>query len=329
MREPGFWWREPGVASALLSPISFVYGAVAARRMDGRGARVSVPVICVGNFTLGGAGKTPTAIAFARILAQAGKRPFFLTRGYGGRLAGPVHVDPQTHTAADVGDEAPLLAKAAPTIVSRDRVDGAHAAIAAGATVIVMDDGLQNASLAKNFTIAVIDGERGIGNGCVFPAGPLRAPLPSQIDRINALLVVGKDAGVASIATARNLPVLHAHIETDSQAIAAVKQRKVLAFAGIGSPERFFATVKRAGIDAPVCKAFDDHHRFTAEEAAALIMQAEHEGLSLLTTEKDRARMSGEPALAALAQRAHTLPITIIFDEEEKLRGLLMAACGR
>jgi tetraacyldisaccharide 4'-kinase len=188
---------------------------------------------------------------------------------------------------------------------------------------------LQNASLAKDFTIAVIDGERGIGNGRVFPAGPLRAPLPAQLARVNALLVVGDDIAASSIATGRNLPILHARIEPDAQAVAAMKQRKALAFAGIGNTERFFATVKRAGIDAPIRKAFDDHHRFTAEEAAMLIMQAEHQGLSLLTTEKDRARIAGEPALAALAQRAHTLPITIAFDEEERLRSLLLAACGR
>lgn len=329
MREPHFWWREPGVVSALLSPFAFLYGATAASRMSGAGTRVSVPVICVGNFTLGGTGKTPAAIAIARMLAQSGKRPFFLTRGYGGRLAGPLHVDHETHSAADVGDEPLLLAKAAPTIVSRDRVAGAHAAIAAGTSVIVMDDGLQNPSLAKNFTIAVIDGERGIGNGRVFPAGPLRAPLAAQLARVSALLIVGKGNDTSSFGHARNLPTLHAHVEPDAQAIAAMKQRKVLAFAGIGNPERFFETMKRAGIDAPVCRAFDDHHRFTAEEAAALIMQAEHEGLSLLTTEKDRARMTGDPLLTALAQRAHTLPVTMVFDEETKLRELLLAACGR
>src|SRR5581483_211292 len=229
MREPAFWWRKPGLASALLSPIALLYGSVAAGRMGGSGVRVSVPVICAGNFTLGGTGKTPTAIAIARILAQAGKRSFFLTRGYGGRLTGPLLVDPQTHAAADVGDEALLLARTAPTIVSIDRVAGAHAAIAAGANVIVMDDGLQNASLAKNFTIAAIDGERGIGNGCVFPSGPLRAPLPAQLDRANAVLVIGKDIAGSSVVAGRDLPVLRAHIEPDAQAIAAMKQRKVLA----------------------------------------------------------------------------------------------------
>jgi tetraacyldisaccharide 4'-kinase len=326
MRDPAFWWREPGLASALLTPLAHSYGAIAARRMGAPGTRVQAPVICVGNFTLGGAGKTPVAIAIARMLAQAGQTPFCLSRGYGGRLGGPVQTNLKTHTAADVGDEALLLAHAAPTIVSRDRVAGARAAIAAGASTVVMDDGLQNSSIAKDLSIAVMDGSRGIGNGKVFPAGPLRAPLAAQLKRTDAVLIVGTAA--ATVATHGRL-VLHARIEPDPAAVAAMKPRKVLAFAGIGDPERFFGTARRAGIDVVACEAFGDHHRFSGEEAAELIMQAEHNGLSLLTTEKDRARMTGDPLLAALAARAHTLPVTMVFEDEDKLRELLLAACRR
>ena len=215
MREPAFWWRKPGLLSALLAPVAAGYGAIAARRMAQQGVRASVPVLCVGNFTLGGAGKTPTAIAIAKILQQAGERPFCLSRGYGGSLAGPKIVDAQSDVASAVGDEALLLAHAAPAIVARDRVAGAAAARAAGASVIVMDDGLQNASLVKDFTLAVVDGRRGTGNGKVFPAGPLRAPINAQWARTDALLVVGVISGAAeavAAAKARGLPVLHARL---------------------------------------------------------------------------------------------------------------------
>jgi len=328
MREPSFWWREPGLTAAILSSFASVYGAIAAGRLKQQGIRVSVPVICIGNFTVGGAGKTPAAIAVARILADAGERPFFLSRGYGGKQAGPLRVDAAAHNASDVGDEALLLAHSMPAIVSRDRVAGARAAIAAGASVIVMDDGLQNPSLTKDFTIAVVDSRRGIGNGKVFPAGPLRAPFAAQLVRTDALLIVGNSAdtsGVTAAAQASNLPVLHGRLVPDPAAVAAFKTRKVLAFAGIGDPEKFFATVRNAGIAAPVCKTFADHHPFTGEEAAALVMQAEHEGLSLLTTEKDHVRMTGNPLLAALCARAHTLPVTMAFDDDDKVRGLLLA----
>ncbi len=173
----------PGIAAGLLAPLGAIYGAVAGARMAQRGHRAGIPVICVGNLTLGGAGKTPTAIAVARILDAAGRRPFVLSRGYGGALKGPVRVDPAVHRSGDVGDEPLLLARHAPTIVSRDRAAGAEAARAAGADSIVMDDGFQNPALHKDRSILVADGRRGIGNGRVFPAGPLRAPLDGQLRR--------------------------------------------------------------------------------------------------------------------------------------------------
>src|SRR5665213_4581001 len=167
MREPGFWWRKAGLASGLLMPAAAVYGAIAARRMARPGARMKRPVLCVGNFTLGGAGKTPAALWLAKMLQDAGERPFCLSRGYGGSLSGPKLVDAHGDVAAQVGDEALQLARVAPTVVARDRPAGAQAAIAAGASVIVMDDGLQNSSLVKDFTIAVVDGRRGLGIGRV------------------------------------------------------------------------------------------------------------------------------------------------------------------
>jgi tetraacyldisaccharide 4'-kinase len=328
MREPGFWWRQPGLRSALLAPVAAVYGAIAASRMAREGARAGVPVLCVGNFTLGGSGKTPAVMAIAKMLQEAGERVFSLSRGYGGSIAGPKQVDAHADHASEVGDEALLLARVAPTIVSRDRVAGAEAARAAGASVVLMDDGLQNPSLAKDFTLAVIDGRRGTGNGKVFPAGPLRAPLDAQWARSDALLVVGEIVGakdVIAAAKARQKSVLHARFVLDSTAVKALAGKKVLAFAGIGDPEKFFATVAAAGIAAPRRVGFADHHRFTAEEAASLVMQAEHDGLELLTTEKDHARMAGDPALTALAQRARVLPVTLEFNEADELRALLLA----
>ena len=332
MRDPAFWWRKAGLAAGLLAPLGTAYGAIAARRMAGSGARAALPVLCVGNFTLGGAGKTPTVMMLAHLLQDAGERPCCLSRGYGGSLAGPKLVDGHTDRAAVVGDEALLLARVAPTIVARDRVEGSRAAAAQGASVVIMDDGLQNASLAKDFTIAVVDGRRGIGNGKVFPAGPLRAPLDAQLKRSDALLVVGDGDGardVAALAGARGLPVLHGRLKPDAAAIAELKARKVLAFAGIGDAEKFFATATQAGTTIAQRKSFADHHRYTAEEAAELIMQAEHDGLALLTTEKDRARMTGEPLLAALAQRAHVLPVTLVVDEADVLRSLVLAKVRR
>jgi len=332
MRDPAFWWRKPGLCSALLVPLAVGYGAIAARRMSKAGARPGIPVLCVGNFTLGGAGKTPTTIAIARMLSGAGERVFCLSRGYGGSLAGPKLVDVHADTAARVGDEALLLARAAPTIIARDRVMGAELTRAKGASVVVMDDGLQNGSIAKDFTLAVVDGRRGIGNGAVFPAGPLRAPLAAQLARSDALLVVGDDSGagaVISAAAARGLPVLHGRLVPDAAAVTALKPHKVLAFAGIGDPDKFFATVAAAGIAIAAKKSFPDHHTYTAEEAAELVMDCEHDSLTLLTTEKDHVRMTGNPALSALHARAQVLPVTMQVDEADELRKLVTAALRR
>lgn len=332
MREPAFWWRKAGLMAGLLAPLAGLYGAVATQRMRRPGTRAGMPVLCIGNFTLGGAGKTPTAIALTGMLAEAGERVFCLSRGYGGRLAGPKRVDIQTDSAAEVGDEALLLARAAPTIIARNRVAGAAAAQAQGAGVVVMDDGLQNGALVKDFTIAVVDGRRGIGNGCVFPAGPLRAPLRAQMARCDALLVVGDEAAardVVAAARARGLPVWHGRLRPDLVAVADLHGRKVLAFAGIGDPDKFFATVGEAGIDIAQRMAFPDHHRFTAEEAAELIMEAEHRGLSLITTEKDRARMAGDPLTETLARRTHVLPVTMVIEEADEMRMLVLETLWR
>ncbi|TMK20987.1 MAG: tetraacyldisaccharide 4'-kinase [Alphaproteobacteria bacterium] len=323
MREPSFWWGEASLASALLAPLAAIYGAVAQARLGGRGRRAGAPVVCIGNLTVGGAGKTPTALAVARMLAAAGERPVFLSRGYGGTLAGPVRVDPARHGAYDVGDEPLLLARMAPTIVARDRVKGA--AIAAGASVIVMDDGFHNPSLTKDFSVLVVDARRGIGNGRVIPAGPLRAPLDAQLSRAHALVVVGASSrAVAVAATARDIPVLQARLRPDAAFIAGLGGARVLAFAGIGDPEKFFLTLADAGVALAARRSFPDHHRYTRAQAKALCEEAARAGLVLVTTEKDLARLGGADEAAELAAQARALPVTLAFEDEERFKSLLL-----
>jgi tetraacyldisaccharide 4'-kinase len=328
MREPAFWWRNAGRAAAVLAAASALYGAVVVRRMRRTGRRAGIPVLCVGNFTLGGAGKTPTAMALAKILLHAGHRPFFLSRGYGGRLSGPVQVDELLHRARDVGDEPMLLARLAPTIVAHDRVAGAMMARNAGADVIVMDDGFQNPALHKDASLIVVDARRGIGNRRVFPAGPLRAPLERQLQATDAILLIGQGDLPAELAVeiqARNIPAFRARFEPDTDAVAVLAGTKTLAFAGIGDPEKFFATVEAAGIQVAVRQAFPDHHRYTPADAAVLLRRAAQEGLHLLTTEKDLVRLIGDEKLAALAAKTRTLPVTLVFEDPAALRAWMLA----
>jgi tetraacyldisaccharide 4'-kinase len=332
MREPAFWWREAGLAAGLLAPLAAVYGAVAAARLAQSGARAAVPVVCIGNLTVGGAGKTPLALALARLLQDAGQAPMLLSRGYGGELKGPLRVDPARHRAADVGDEPLLLARVAPTFVARDRVLGAQAAVAAGAGLILMDDGFQNPSLQKSFSTLVVDGRRGIGNGRVIPAGPLRAPLAAQLARADALVVVGpSDAGAEVVAAVRGrgVPVFHAGVAPDAAVAAALAGTRVLAFAGIGDPEKLFATLRDARIVVAATRSFPDHHRYTSAEARMLCEQADREALMLVTTEKDWVRLQGDAGVAALAARARSLPVSLALKDPSAFLQLLRSRLAR
>jgi tetraacyldisaccharide 4'-kinase len=334
MRDPAFWWTDHSTAATLLAPFGACYGAIAARNMARPGRKAPVPVICVGNFTLGGAGKTPTAIAIARLLLESGHRPFFLSRGYGGRVVGPVRLDNSDPALAcdrgrvgDVGDEPLLLARVAPTIVARDRAVGVKAAAEGGADTIIMDDGLQNPSVDKDLAIAVVDGRRGIGNGRVFPAGPLRAPLEAQLDHIDAVLLVGSANRAAEraidAAQRSGLPVLHGDLHPAPDAVAALAGKPVLAFAGIGDPDKFFATLEAHGIPAAIRKPFPDHHRYAVHEMSVLVDCAERNGLTLVTTEKDLARLSGDPAAVDLIERSAVLPVTLGFKEAPAMEAML------
>ncbi|MEZ5841749.1 MAG: tetraacyldisaccharide 4'-kinase [Hyphomicrobiales bacterium] len=331
MKAPEFWWGGSlgGAAlSLLLAPFGAIVGKIAGRRMAARGATVPVPVICVGNFIAGGAGKTPLALALAELaIGELGRKPFFLTRGYGGRLGGPVLVDPLRHTPAEVGDEPLLLARIAPTVKAHDRVAGAKLAVEAGADLIIMDDGFQNGSLEKDVNIVVVDAGRGLGNSRVMPAGPLRAPLAEQMNRTAAVVVVGTgDAGAAAAQAAarRGKPVIRANVAPVSA--PDIADRRLVAFAGIGRPAKFFATLADLGGKLVETYAFADHHRFTAAEVVAL-EAAEARGLMPITTEKDIVRLAAcGPRGRAFAERTATLPIRLVFEDPRRALALIEAA---
>ena len=315
MKAPAFWWdRTPGIAAALLMPAGHVYGWLTGQRMARAGAVAGVPVVCIGNFTAGGAGKTPVALALARALNAAGETPVLLTRGYGGTLAGPVVVDPAIHDSAAVGDEPLLLARVAPTVVARDRVAGARLARERGASVIVMDDGLQNPALAKDFTLAVVDGGVGFGNGLCVPTGPLRAPVAVQASHVDAVIAIGMGKGITDAVSAAGVagkPVFRTNLAVDDATADQIGGTRVLAFAGIGRPEKFFETLTGLYAKIEGAHAFADHHRYTDQEAEQLLAAAKARGLTPVTTEKDLVRLKGSPALDALAAATLALPVTV------------------
>ncbi len=330
MRAPAFWWRdEPSPIARLLTPVGRLIGAGTARRMAAAGTRVSVPVICVGNPVAGGAGKTPTAIAIARRLMEHGQRPAFVTRGYGGRLTGPLRVDTMTHDHGAVGDEPLLLARVAATYLARDRVAGAALAIAGGARVIVMDDGFQNPSLVKDIALLVVDGAAGIGNGLCLPAGPLRAPLDAQLACCDAVVVVGEGQGGQGVtARAHRLgkPVLSARLVPDEAVAGTLRGRSVIAFAGIGRPSKFAATLRDIGAEVLHLHALGDHAAPDTGQARTILRQAAQTGAVIVATEKDVVKLGGNPALRDLRDATLAVPVRLAFDAPEALDALLCAA---
>ena len=287
------------------------------------GLDAGIPVLCVGNYHVGGAGKTPTVLALARLLRELGETPVVLSRGYGGKLRGPVRVDPERHAAFDVGDEPLMLAEALPVVVARERAKGVPLARAQGASVILMDDGFQNPSIAKDACLIVIDGDRGLGNRQVFPAGPLRAPLRPQLARTDALIVVGNGSAAEPIAVevaAQGKPVLRAHLKPDQAQADSLRGRRVLAFAGIGDPRRFFNTLEASGIEVVRRRAFADHHALSAREIEGLIAEASRDTLTLVTTEKDLARLRRDGRLPDWARQVVPFAVTLAFDDAALLR---------
>jgi tetraacyldisaccharide 4'-kinase len=319
MQAPAFW-QQGGPLAALLAPAGHLYAlAGRLRRALTRPARTACPVICVGNLTAGGSGKTPTALALAERLAALGRRPVFLTRGYGGLERGPLLVDPAGHDAAAVGDEPLLLAALAPTVVARDRAAGARLAATLG-DVIVMDDGFQNPRLAKDLSLLVFDGGAGLGNGRCIPAGPLREGLAEGLARAQACVLIGKDAtGLAGRLGA--LPLLRASLEPEARNLAG---RPVLAFAGIGRPEKFFATLRGLGAELVAARGFPDHHAYRPAELAALRAEAAAAGAALVTTSKDLARLPADERRDVTA-----LAVRLVFADRDALDRLLRGALRR
>jgi tetraacyldisaccharide 4'-kinase len=329
MREPGFWHRPSSWKSHLLRPLAVLYGAVAARRLRRSGLDVGIPVFCVGNYHVGGAGKTPTVLALAKLLRELDERPVVLSRGYGGKLRGPVMVDPARHRAAAVGDEPLMMAQDVPVAVSRDRVEGVVLAKSQLASVILMDDGFQNPSVAKDCSLIVIDGERGLGNGRVLPAGPLRAPLKPQLARTDGLVVVGDGAAgseVAAAVSARGGRVFAAHLQPDEESVAALRGKRLLAFAGIGDPARFFRTLRASGLEVALERAFADHHVFSESDLDALLADARRDQLTLVTTEKDLARLRGGAEPPAFGSEIAGFAVTLEFADAAGLRKFLAEA---
>lgn len=330
MKAPGFWrMRNPTLLARMLQPLGALYGAIAARRMTRPGASVGAPVIVVGNFVAGGAGKTPVALALARMLQAAGERPAFVSRGYGGSLAElrAVRVDGQS--AAAVGDEALLLARAAPAFVGRDRAAAAALAIEEVApSALVCDDGLQSRQVEPDLALAIVDGATGIGNGLCLPAGPMRAPLAAQLRHVDAVAIVGPGEpgeALAALADGAGIKVLRARLEPDESA-RRLAGRDVVAFAGIGVPDKFFRTLEEIGARLVARRAFPDHHPYQQSELAELDALARARNALLVTTEKDAVRLR---ALSAGAQTPVAMRVRIVFEDEGAVAALLAASLAR
>ncbi len=317
MKAPGFWQDPAAPLGRLLSPLGWLYAEATAWRMaHGSPWRAAAPVVCVGNLTVGGTGKTPVVRDLAARLTARGDRPHILSRGYGGRERGPLLVEPARHHAAAVGDEALLLARDAPCWVAADRAAGARAIIAAGGGVILMDDGLQNPALIQDLRLVVIDGETGFGNGRAVPAGPLRERVSAGLSRADAVILLGEDRHGLADAIVDRLPVLRAQLEpVEAAGLADVN---LIAFAGIGRPEKFRATLAKMRARIAGFRGFPDHHPYAEGELTAMARDAERLDATLVTTEKDWVRLS-----PAWRSRVRAVPVVLQWQDPRAIDALL------
>ncbi len=316
MKAPPRFWRRDGITPRVLAPLGAATAGVTARRMARQGLMLEIPVICVGNAGLGGAGKTILALDILRRLQARGRHPYALTRGYQGRLAGPLLADPLRHDAADIGDEALLLAARAPTIVAKDRAAGGRLARKLGADAIVMDDGLQNPGLVKTLSFLVIDGGAGFGNGRCLPAGPLREPVSSAAERCQAAVLIGEDIHGARDQLPPDLAVLTARLRPE--ATVPLAGQRVIGFAGIGRPEKFFDSLRSLGAVVVRGVAFADHHTYRAAELTRLEALAHDQNALLATTGKDAVKLP-----AAFRLRCIVIGVGLDFDEPAALEAFL------
>jgi tetraacyldisaccharide 4'-kinase len=324
LETPFWWYRRKGVLASALAPLGRLYGRVAETRFaQGEPYRSPLPVICIGNFTAGGGGKTPTAIAVAKLLAELGAKPAFLTRGYGGTSKGPIQVkdDPPPW-----GQRRAMFWRR-PQTVSVDRAAGAQAIEATEASAIVMDDGFQNPSLAKDLSLIVVDGVAGIGNGLVMPAGPLRAPLEAQLSRADALVVIGDGGNAADLIeafTRQGKTVLKARMvpRQDKRWLSVLP---VIGFAGIARPEKFFATLRNNGARLIDTRAYPDHYRYSERQAKSLLKEAKDFNAMLVTTEKDFVRLPDEEdsARGEFKHRCRPFLVAVEFADAEAAKALL------
>lgn len=310
---PAFWFRD-GVLPRVLSPLSAITAAVTARRMARLGWRAPVPVICCGNVTVGGAGKTTVALDLGQRLINRGRAVHFLSRGYGGKQRGPHRVT-AGDIAADVGDEALLLAAAAPTWVGGDRGATARDAVTAGAQVLILDDGLQNPTLQKDLSLLVVDGESGFGNGRVLPAGPLREPLAAGVARAQVAVLIGADT--FGVIPALNLPVLRARLQPGPE-IGSWRGQRVLAFAGIARPEKFFAMLRNAAVIVADVKPFPDHYAYTEADLRSVLDKAAALGVKPVTTPKDAVRLP-----AGYRDQIAVVGVSLAWDDPAGLESLV------
>ncbi len=311
------FWSAGGALATLLQPLAALHGGVGTlRRSLASPWHAPLPVLCVGNLVAGGAGKTPIALSLATLLAGQGRRPHIVTRGYGGRLRGPTAVEPARHAASEVGDEALLLAAAAPCWIARDRIAGVRRAHAAGADLVLLDDGFQNPSLAKDLSLVVVDGGYGFGNARLMPAGPLRETVADGLGRATALVLIGEDRHGIAARLPPGLPVLHARL-TPRDATDLVG-RRVLAFAGIGRPTKFYASLTELGAEIVERHDFPDHHPYRESELRRLLAAAQAQAAIPVTTAKDWVRLP-----AALRDAVRILDIAVEWREETELLGLL------
>jgi tetraacyldisaccharide 4'-kinase len=318
MRAPDFWTGDGrGFLPRLLAPAAALYGATTARRMARHGWQAPVPVICCGNATAGGAGKTTVALDLGQRLGNRGIAAHYLLRGYGGTLRGPLLVDPVQHDSTQVGDEALLLAAERPAWIGADRAATARAAVAAGAQCIVMDDGLQNPTLEKDLSLLIIDGSYGFGNGRMIPAGPLREPVAAAAARCQAAVLIGPDECGALALLPPRLPVLRAHLRPGPEA-ALLAGQAVFAFCGIANPRKFFATVQEAGAVLAGRMAFNDHYPFDDGDLRDLLAEAETMRAIPVTTRKDYVRIP-----PAFRSRVTVVTVRLEWEDNAAIEGLL------